>query len=863
MSYQPLPRFFRLPASKRAFVGVGYPLKLMSTVLTVGLLATPAQGSPYQFSYSGRLANTFGEAVRGPVDLELKFYRDAAGGAPVPVSPIVKRGVTLADGVFQVDLSELTPGESHLVFAPNVATWVEVTDTTNRTAYPRQRLTAVPYAFKVPVDQSAITFDTDGRLTVNSLPMSKVAGLEAAIAQKTDSSRPVYASGIQGKDVTATPPAPGQALVFNGSSWAPQTISAGGSGTVTSVSATLPFTVSNGTTTPALSMAPASSTSPGYLTSTDWATFNGKASQAALDTLGDQVFKKDGSVIMTGNLTLSPEKSLQLGTFTTAQETTLVAGLVAGGTTNKGKTWYNSDTNLMRFFDGTIAQSLGVAGAGITSLNGLTGGSQTFAFGTSGTAPAFSSSGSTHTLNIPMASATSVAAGLISKSDYDSFTGKVGSIVGDGTGLSVSTSGGTVTVGLNNSGVTAASYNRANITVNAQGRVTTAWGGPIDLATEVSGTLSVGRGGTGMSSGTAYGVPYFNSGATSMTTTAAGTSSQVLVANGAGEPTFGQVNLASSSAVTGILPESLGGTGFTSLGAARTTMGAAESGNNSDITSLMAGNIGVGTSSPAYKLHVSGAGASLVFVQATTGNSEIKLGTSSYYGYLSLDNTNGSLAVKSGPGVPISIAPNGTEAMVVKPDGKVGIGTSNPTGNLSFGGTVPKMLNVERNISATAGSSLTIKSGGAGSGSNINGGDLILASGIATGTGSSKIDFQAVPPGNTGMVDQIPVSRMTVHGTGVSMNGSVSVKTVVISTGSAYTVLPDDVIIIITSTSTFTVNLMSCTTQMVGRLLTIANRSASAATISVSPSIAGTYSLGSPGTAVRLVCDGIDKWQAI
>ena len=61
----------------------------------------------------------------------------------------------------------------------------------------------------------------------------------------------------------------------------------------------------------------------------------------------------------------------------------------------------------------------------VGSLNGLSGGAQTFAaVGTAGTAPAWSSSGSTHTLNIPMASTTSVTAGLLAKSDWTTFNSK-------------------------------------------------------------------------------------------------------------------------------------------------------------------------------------------------------------------------------------------------------------------------------------------------------------------------------------------------------------------------------------------------------------------------------------------------------
>jgi hypothetical protein len=65
-----------------------------------------------------------------------------------------------------------------------------------------------------------------------------------------------------------------------------------------------------------------------------------------------------------------------------------------------------------------------MAGTGITAINSLTGAVQTLANGTSGLTPAFSSVGTTHTLNIPSASTASVTAGLISKTDYDNFAGK-------------------------------------------------------------------------------------------------------------------------------------------------------------------------------------------------------------------------------------------------------------------------------------------------------------------------------------------------------------------------------------------------------------------------------------------------------
>lgn len=64
-------------------------------------------------------------------------------------------------------------------------------------------------------------------------------------------------------------------------------------------------------------------------------------------------------------------------------------------------------------------------GGYLTSLNGLSSTSQTFANGSTGTAPAFVSATSTHTLNIPLASGAGVTSGTISKTDYDLFSGKL------------------------------------------------------------------------------------------------------------------------------------------------------------------------------------------------------------------------------------------------------------------------------------------------------------------------------------------------------------------------------------------------------------------------------------------------------
>lgn len=116
--------------------------------------------------------------------------------------------------------------------------------------------------------------------------------------------------------------------------------------------------------------------------------------------------------------------------------------------------WSTTDTNVYISFNPaaspspstasvvlTVTQQSGImAGTGITALNGLTASVQTFATpGTTGTAPNWNSATSTHTLNIPLASAAGVTAGLISKADYDVFSGKQSAL--SGTGIVKSSSG--------------------------------------------------------------------------------------------------------------------------------------------------------------------------------------------------------------------------------------------------------------------------------------------------------------------------------------------------------------------------------------------------------------------------------------
>ncbi|MGZ3771812.1 MAG: tail fiber domain-containing protein, partial [Bdellovibrio sp.] len=134
-------------------------------------------------------------------------------------------------------------------------------------------------------------------------------------------------------------------------------------------------------------------------------------------TSGLNVYYNTGNV---GIGTTTPSIKLEVtGAVKFGMDSTTCSAAIAGAQR------YNSGN--MEYCNGTAWTTYAASGAGVAALNGLTSNTQTFAVpGTSGTAPAWSSSGSTHTLNIPMASGAGVTAGLLAKTDYDAFNSKLG-----------------------------------------------------------------------------------------------------------------------------------------------------------------------------------------------------------------------------------------------------------------------------------------------------------------------------------------------------------------------------------------------------------------------------------------------------
>lgn len=164
-----------------------------------------------------------------------------------------------------------------------------------------------------------------------------------------------------------------------------------------------------------------------------------------------------------------------------------------------------NDTTFVMGGDTVLIKSSASGGSGLNTLNGLNAGIQTFANSFTGTAPSWTSATSTHTLNIPMASAVGVTAGLVTKTSYDTWQAKIGPAdtavmlqyymnFGDTVSLSnrinqvkatgitaiiadITTSApdpfGVAIAQLSNTGVVPGTYTNSTVTVDSKGRILT------------------------------------------------------------------------------------------------------------------------------------------------------------------------------------------------------------------------------------------------------------------------------------------------------------------------------------------------------------------------------------------------------
>ena len=265
---------------------------------------------------------------------------------------------------------------------------------------------------------TAVTVDQDSKVTLAgalavtgattlATSLSGLAKLTAGVVS-TATSGTDYAPATSGSSILYGNAAGGFSNVTIGSgvAFAGGTLSATGSGgTVTSVTGTAPV-VSSGGTTPAISMAAATTSVNGYLTSTDWTTFNNKSNT-------------NGTVTSVAAITLGTTGTDLSSTVATGTTTPVITLQVpTASATNRGAL---SSTDWSTFNN---------KGSGtVTSVTG--------------TAPVVSSGGATPAIS--MAAATTSVNGYLTSTDWTTFNNKT-SNTGTVTSIGQTFTGGLISV---------------------------------------------------------------------------------------------------------------------------------------------------------------------------------------------------------------------------------------------------------------------------------------------------------------------------------------------------------------------------------------------------------------------------------